>query len=248
MSKQHAPGVTQADPSRPGLANLPYELQAAIFEAAAVPQVFFMQIANDTLTFSPPADKGLALACQLSREHFLRHKKRYRFGDAAYWVDPERDIFYLYKDDPIPRSGRPNTDIRIPGGDAFNPTIIRNVAVDLQYLGHHPRHDAIFRIWSIFPCLKQVHIFVPKAPLQTPALPATPETLVLSELPSTQVVAAPGHDRELWLAVRYQVKKVCGRILDADNGWHGRTKPEILGHFTTLLDSAPPETADGNER
>lgn len=234
-----------ADASKPSIADLPYELQTLIFEAAATgPQVIFMEIANDVLTFSPPADVALASTCKVSREHYLQSKKRYRFGAATYWIDPEHDIFYLYKDDPIPRYGRPNTEVRIPRGDEFDPSIIQNVAVDLQYLGHHPRHDAIFRIWSIFPCLKQIHIFVPKAPLQTPALLAKPETLILSVLPPTQVVAAPGHDRELWLAVRYQVKKVCRRVLETDNGWQGRIYPEILGHFTTLLPHSTGEPGD----
>ncbi|KAK4157875.1 hypothetical protein C8A00DRAFT_29260 [Chaetomidium leptoderma] len=235
MSNKHAPGATQADSTKPSIATLPYEIQVAIFEAAMDPQVFFMDITNDILTFSRPADKALGLACQLSREIYLKSKTLYEFGDQFHWLDPGRDIFYLSRDDPVPRAQRPNyLDIKLPGGDKFDRRVVQNVALDLQYMGHHPRHDAIVRVWTVFPHIRTIHILVPKGPPQTPALQSTPDTLALSAIPSTQVVALPGHDNELWLAVRYQVKKVSTRILDTENGWHGRCTLDVVGHFTSL--------------
>src|SRR5690606_38347063 len=115
------------------------------------------------------------------------------------------------------------------------------------YLGEHPRHDAIVRIWNLFPSLRTLHILAPKGPPHTPPLLATPETLVLSDIPSNQVVAAPHQDRELWLAVRYQVKKVCARILTTENGWHGRYYPEVVGHLTSLW-AAQPESEQEQEQ
>ena len=43
-------------------------------------------IVNNSLAFAEPADKGLALTCQLSRAVFLKFKTRHRFGACAYWV------------------------------------------------------------------------------------------------------------------------------------------------------------------
>ncbi|KAL2176039.1 uncharacterized protein P884DRAFT_261538 [Thermothelomyces heterothallicus CBS 202.75] len=168
------------------------------------------------------------------------------FGNKPHWLDPDRDIFYLCKDDPVPRANRP-TDFEssVLKGDAFDERVVRNVAVDLGYLGEHPRHDAMVRIWHLFPSLRTLHILAPKGPPHTPPLLATPDTLVLSDIPSNQVVAAPHQDRELWLAVRYQVKKVCARILTTENGWHGRYYPEVVGHLTSLWVAQPepePET------
>ncbi len=249
MSHKHAPGTTTADPSRPSIANLPYEIQAAIFEAAIEPQIFFMDITNAMLTFARPADKALGLTCQLSREIYLRAKTLHRFGPHSHWVDPERDIFYLHKDDPVPRAPRPNSlETRMPDGEEFDRRVVQNVAVDLEYLGPHPRHDPIVRIWVVFPHLRSIHIFVPKGPPQTPALRSSPETLVLSDIPSKKIVAAPGYDNELWLAVRYQVKKVCARILTTENGWQGRHNPDVVGHCTSLRGTPPPAIPDKPER
>ncbi|KXX78702.1 hypothetical protein MMYC01_204593 [Madurella mycetomatis] len=225
-------GTTRADNSRPSIADLPYEMQASIFEAAMGPQVFFMEIANEVLTFSRPADKGLALACRLSREIYIKSKKLCEFGSNFHWVDPEQDIFYLYQDDGM-RLVRPSiVNTRLPGGERFDASVLQNVAVDLQYLGEHPRRDAAIRIWTIFPSLKTLHVFVPDGPPRTPALDVTPETLVLCELRRIQVVAPPGQDKELWSAVKYQLIKTCSRILDSENGWNGRTRPEVVGHLT----------------
>ncbi|KAL2166280.1 hypothetical protein VTG60DRAFT_2985 [Thermothelomyces hinnuleus] len=235
MSSKHAPGTTPANLNKPSIANLPYELQVAIFEAAVERQIFFVEISNDVLRFSSPSGRAIGLACQLSREIYLKGKVLKMFGNKPHWLDPDRDIFYLWKDDPVPRANRP-TDFEssVLRGDAFDERVVRNVAVDLGYLGEHPRHDAIVRIWNLFPSLRTLHILAPKGPPHTPPLLATPETLVLSDIPSNQVVAAPHQDRELWLAVRYQVKKVCARILTTENGWHGRYYPEVVGHLTSL--------------
>ncbi|KAL2270247.1 hypothetical protein VTJ83DRAFT_2431 [Remersonia thermophila] len=240
VGKAHAPGTCPADAGKPSLAALPYELQAAIFEAAAAgPQVIFMDIANNQLSFSPPADQVLSRVCRLSREIYLKGKMLHRFGKHRFWINRYRDIFYLRSDDPVPRLLRPTTQELppMPEGEAFDRRLIHNVGVDLQYLGHFPRHDAVIRIWSVFPYLTAIHIFVPKGPPRTPALQCAPETLMLSSIPSAQVVAAPGHDKELWLAVRYQIRKVCTRIMASDHGWLGRTLPEVVGHFTSLLDN-----------
>jgi hypothetical protein len=236
MVVKHVPGATPADNSKPSIARLPYEIQVAIFEAAAqAPQVIFMDIKHGVLTFDRPADKALGMVCQLSREVYTKHRTLHKFGDQFHWVDRENDIFYLRRDDPVPRAHRPNTElVTLPLGDQFNPHVIENVGVDLQYLGDHPRHDAIIRIWTIFSSMKAMHIFVPKGPLQSPVPDSNPDTLVLSPIPPTQVVAPPGHDKELWLAVRYQVKKVCARILSTDNGWFGRVQPEVVGHLARV--------------
>ena len=235
MVNKHAPGTTRADPSRPSVAALPYEIQVAIFEAAAGPQVLFLDIVHDSLAFAQPADMALALTCQLSREIFLKSKTRHRFGDRAYWVDPLRDIFYLSGDDPVPRTPRPNVlESRVPEGEAFDRRVVRHVAVDLAYLGEHPRYDPLVRIWVVFPHLRAIHVLVPRGPPQTPALHSTSASLLLSDIAGTHVVAAPGMDNEMWFAVRYQVKKVCTRILTTENGWHGRHNPDVVGHLTGL--------------
>src|SRR4051812_14664532 len=100
MGRQHAPGTNPADETKPSIANLPYELQAAIFEAAIEPQLIFVEITNDVLRFSPPSDNAIALACRLSREIFLKGKVLEEFGGKRYWLDPGRDIFYIRRDDP----------------------------------------------------------------------------------------------------------------------------------------------------
>jgi hypothetical protein len=236
MANKHAPGTTQADTTKASIATLPYELQAAIFDAAMEPQVIFMDIVDGSLTFTPPADRTIGHACQLSREIYCKNKKLRVLGKDCVWVDSSRDIFYLRSDDPIPRAHRPSErwesthQLEAP----FYLRAIRNVAIDLQYLGEHPRHDAMVRIWSLFPHMRALHVLVPKGPPQTPALQTTPEGLVLSEIPIAHIVAAPKHDKELWLAVRYQVKKVCSRILTVENGWQGRHMPEVYGHLTSL--------------
>jgi hypothetical protein len=234
MGDKHAPGVIAGDPSRPGLASLPYELQAAVFEATIRPQIFFLQITNDVLTFSRSADRGIGSACRLSREIYIKSKTLCKFGCNFHWVNPDNDIFYLYKDDGVRYGVRnPESMTRPPKGDSFEPSLLRNIAVDLQYLGVHPRHEAANRVWSIFPSLKTLHVFVPSGPPQTPALSVTPEALVLSELRGALVVAAPGLDKELWSAVKYQLKRTFDRILDARNGWNGRVKPDVVGHLTS---------------
>jgi hypothetical protein len=235
MGNKHAPGATQADLTRPSIATLPYEIQVAIFEAAMDPQIFFVDITNNHRTFTRPAAKALGLACLLSREVYIKSKTLHMFGQRYHWVDPDRDIFYLRKDDPVPRTHRPtDQETNLPRAEGFDASAVRNVAVDLLYLGDHPRHDPVIRLWTLFPEMRAIHVFVPKGPPQTPVPRATPDTLVLSAIPSNQIVAAPGHDRELWLAVRYQVKKVCARILDNENGWRGRVHPEVAGHLTSL--------------
>ncbi len=235
MVSKHAPGTTRADPHKPSVAALPYEIQVAIFEAAAGPQVLFCDIINDSLAFTPPADLALAQACHLSRAIFLKSKTLHRFGARAYWINPAADIFYLSRDDPVLRTPRPNVlEARPPDGEAFDRRVVRHVAVDLAYLGEHPRYDPLVRIWVVFPHLRAIHVLVPRGPPQTPALHSTPASLLLSDIAGTHVVAAPGMDNELWFAVRYQVKKVCARILTTENGWHGRHNPEVVGHLTGL--------------
>jgi hypothetical protein len=244
MIEKHAPGTTVADPSKPSIANMPYELQVAIIEAATGPQVIFLDIVNDTVSFAPPANMALAMACRLTRQHYLKGKRLHRFGHRAYWIDRDFDIFYLSRDDPIPRVSRPNSQSsRPPSGAIFDPRAVHHVAVDLQYLGPHPHYDPLVRIWSVFPHMKAIHVLVPKGPPQTPALQATPATLALSDIAGAHVVAAPGMDRELWFAVRYQVKKMCARILAAENGWHGRYNPDVLGHLTSLAAAASEDVA-----
>lgn len=237
MAPKHVPGATPADTTRPSIARLPYEIQVAIFEAAAqAPQIIFMEISAGVMTFSRPAEKALGLVCQLAREVYTKHRTLHKFGDQFHWVDRENDIFYLRRDDPVPRAHRPNTQDLVPPplGHHFDPRVVENVAVDLQYLGEHPRHDAIVRVWAMFRFLKALHIFVPKGPLQSPVPDSTPDSLAVAPIPPAHVVAPPGHDRELWLAVRYQVKKVCARILATDNGWFGRVQPDVVGHLTSV--------------
>jgi hypothetical protein len=247
MSQKHAPGATRADQTKPSIATLPYEIQVAILEAAAGPQLIFMGINNDVLTFARPTGQGLAQVCQLARQTYLKSRALHRFGDQAYWIDPEHDIFYLYRDDPVIHTPRPNSlDTRLPKGEPFDGHVVQNVAVDLQYLGLHPRFDPVVRIWIIFPNLRTIHVFVPNGPPQTPALRSTPETLVVNTIPGAQIVAAPGMDKELWYAVRYQIKKVCARILTTENGWHGRSNPEVVGHLTSLSGPVPEGANEGD--
>ncbi|KAH6854182.1 hypothetical protein B0I37DRAFT_388294 [Chaetomium sp. MPI-CAGE-AT-0009] len=202
MVNKHAPGTTQADMTKASIATLPYEIQVAIFDAAMEPQVIFMDIVNGSLTFTPPTDKTIGLACQLSREIYCKNKTLRQLGKHHVWVDSGRDIFYLRSDDPIPRAHRPSErwEAAHPVHEPFYLRVVRNIAVDLQYLGEHPRHDAMVRIWSLFPHMRALHVLVPKGPPQTPALRATPEGLVLSDIPIAHIVAAPKLDNELWLA------------------------------------------------
>jgi hypothetical protein len=245
-------GTTQDEPGRLSLAMLPYELQVAVFDAAVDTQIIFVGLHSSELFFSKPADVGLALACQLSRARYLKGKKLCRFVRQCFWVDPERDIFYLFEDKlPFSRlalhAERPSVaDIRQLVNDSYAHQAIKNVALDLQYLGAHPRFDPVVRVWTLFPSLRTIHILVPKGPLHTPRLSSVSENLVLSPIPSTQIVAAPGHDKELWLAVRYQVKKICTRLLETHNGWDGRYDPEVVGHLTSLR-STGPEVVDAEE-
>jgi hypothetical protein len=228
-------GAKAADPTKLSLAALPFELQALVLEAAVEPQVIFMDVVENVLKFTPPADAALGLACRLSREVYTKNKALHKFGDQTFWLDPDHDIFYLRTDDPVPRVPRPSPDPRLPAIDGVNLKTIRNVAVDLPYLGSHPHLDSVFRILALFPHLTTLHVLVPKGPPGTLPARSTPETLVLSKMPHTQVVAAPGgHDKELFLAVRYQVRKVCARILDIENG--RRLLPEVVGHLASLRD------------
>ncbi|KAL2019812.1 hypothetical protein VTK56DRAFT_9163 [Thermocarpiscus australiensis] len=244
MATKNAPGTTRADMARPSLASLPYELQLAIFEAATGPQVFFMEIVNNVLTFFGPPYRGLSSACQLSRQVYTKGKRLCAFGSKRYWVNSELDIFFLSRDDPVGFVRPSVSSVKQLEGDKFKQSVILNVAVDLQYLGEHPRYEAAIRIWLLFTSFETLHVFIPMGPPHTPALKATPETLVLSAVPATQIVAAPSQDRELWLAVKYQLKRVYTKILASENGWNGRPKPDIVGHLTSLR-VAPGTAGDG---
>jgi hypothetical protein len=250
MATKRAPGTCRAEEGKISLADLPYEMQRAIFDAATGPEIIFMRIKDNVVSVSAPIHKGLALACRLSREIYLKSKVLSRFGSRRYWVDPDRDLFYLDDGDPIPRAQRPDWHSRPASrlkGDIFDPSVLRHVAVDLEYMGSYPFcHFPLIRIWTLFPKLEAIHIFVPKGPPQTPAVKARPGTLRLEPIPSTLVVAAPRHDKELWLAVRYQVRKVCTRILETEHGWNGRTVPQVVGHLTSLWNQ-PPEDSNGTE-
>ncbi|KAK3310721.1 uncharacterized protein B0T15DRAFT_46879 [Chaetomium strumarium] len=245
--KVRAPGVTTADPTRPSLAGLPYEIQLLIFEAALGIQVFFVEIANNTLTISRSAGKALGLACRLSRAIYTSERILCQFGDKVHWVDPEGDIFYLYKDDERPRIPWSRESDVMPElvDNNIDRAVIRNVAVDLQYLGVHPRFLPLIRIWSLFSSLTTIHIFVPKGPVRTKALAATPDTLLLSDMPKNQIVAAPDADLEHWLAVKYQVIRACNRMLDTEAGWHTRSKPDVVGHLTSLWQPLPDNLGEG---
>ncbi|KAK4105923.1 hypothetical protein N658DRAFT_137755 [Parathielavia hyrcaniae] len=239
---RRASGAKAAVPGKPSLAALPYELQASIWEAAIEAQMIFMDIAKGRLVITSPADKGLARACSLSREIYTRNKELHRLGENSYWVDQDHDIFYLRSDDripgnwdPITRPSAPTHDISLPAVDGIDLDIIHNLAVDLYYLGSHPREHAIVRLWILFPGIRRLHILVPKGPAGTPAPKLTPETVLLSDIPNLQIVGAPDRTgKELWLAVRYQVKRACNRILTTENGWMGRYLPEVVGHLTDV--------------
>jgi hypothetical protein len=242
-------GAKAADPAKLSLAALPFELQALVLDAAVEPQVIFMDIANNVLKFTPPADAALGLACRLSREVYTKNKTFHKFRDQSFWLDPEHDIFYLRTDDPVPRVPRPIPDPQMPPVDGLNLRLIRNVAVDLHYLGTHPHLDSVYRILTLFPHVEAIHVLVPKGPPGTPPPKSTPETLALSKMPHTQVVAAPGgHDKELFLAVRYQVRKVSARILDFENS---RKVPEVVGHLASLRGETaeqPPEEPQAQQQ
>ncbi|KAK4144921.1 uncharacterized protein C8A04DRAFT_36275 [Dichotomopilus funicola] len=241
MIRKRAPGTSWDNPDELSLAVFPYELQAAVFKAAvAPPQIIFTEIKGDEMIFSEPINKGLALACKLSREFYLRCKTRHRFNRHLTWVDPGRDIFYLHKDNHLFRSQRPASPqtVTVPTIGFYNKAVVKNIAVDLQYLGPHPRHEALVRLWTIFPALRSVHVLVPKGEPGTPTPITRPDTLVLSDMPIRQIVAAPGCANELWLAVRYQMKKVCGRILETEEAWSHRQVPDVFGHLAGLVPSA----------
>lgn len=94
-----ATGTIRADSQRPSLADLPYEIQVLIFRAASEPQVLFMEIAEKMLKLFRPTDKGVGLACRLSRQIYTQSRTLCRRGNTLHWVDLEQDILYLYRDD-----------------------------------------------------------------------------------------------------------------------------------------------------
>lgn len=233
MAFLRSPGTTWADATGPSLAGLPYEIQVAIFEAAAAPQIFFVEIADGNVTISGPANRGLALACRLSREIYIKSKTLHRFGRRFLWVDCSRDIFYLYKDDPIRPDPSVNTFHRLRG-QTFDQHLVRNVGVDLQYVGQEPNPDALVRIRSLFPNLDRIHVFVPYGDSLRPALAATPESLELSRIPIAWVITAPGQDKELWGAVKYQIGRAYRKMLAVRYNVQDPPLLEVVGHFTTL--------------
>ena len=86
----------------------------------------------------------------------------------------------------------------------YDRSMMQNIAIDFGCLGEYPRRDVLVRMWTIFPRMTQVHVFIMKdSTVEKPEW--TPEGIVLSELPGLYILSPPGQDRELWWAVKYQL-------------------------------------------
>ncbi|KAK0624718.1 hypothetical protein B0T17DRAFT_250872 [Bombardia bombarda] len=235
-------GASCADPDKFSLAHLPYEIQKAIFEAATGPQIFFVEATSTGLIVSDPAYKGLAQTCRLSREIFLKYKPTLcKFKGNKCWADLCHDIFYLHADYQSPPHFVSRHSPQSNPFDRFDRSMMTNIAVDLHYLGQHPRRDATERLWVIFPSMRKLHVFVPKGPPHTEAPIYTPETLALADLADSAVVAPANQDKELWWAVKYNLKRGCFRI-ESENGSRERNANIVFGHVATtrkMIDHHP---------
>jgi hypothetical protein len=233
-----APGTVQADPTRLSIANFPYELQAAIFRFAAdVPRIIFMEIDNNgAISFHAPEER-LGLACQLSREMYLKDRRLYLFGNKFIWIEAPLDIFYLSKyDHYVPNAQRLGG---IPlEGEYFEMQIVRNVAVDLQYLtSREDLQRSVMRISDHFRVLRTIHVFVPSGlPPQTAPLAAVPDTLLLSKIPKAHLIVAGGGGTHFWAALKYHIKRACTVIKEERFGINGGFYIKVFGHLTSLLD------------
>jgi hypothetical protein len=232
--RPRALGTLQADPSQPttSIANLPYEMQVAIFEAAITPQIFFVEIDDSGLVVLPPTQNGMARACRLSREIYTANKEPRMFGGRRYWVNSEQDMFYLHKDR-VPRY-----DMDYQPGAHFDGIrdIMHIIAVDLEYLDQHPRREALVRTLTVFRAMKEMCVLVPKGPLRSPTPAWTADNMALERMPDKQVVAAPRQDQELVWAVKYQLKRTCARILSEDNHWLDRATPKVTFYTAYIHD------------
>ncbi|KAK0733984.1 hypothetical protein B0T26DRAFT_46941 [Lasiosphaeria miniovina] len=246
-SDERALGTLQHDHARPSLARLPFEIQSMIFEVASGHQVFFVEADDDGLIFMDPNQKVLAHVCRLSREIYTKGKSMcFDTARIPFWVNPREDIFYLHVDRTPPTPQQQHFPYITRRRDAQmglqqlslsrdKRSMIQNVAVDLQYMGEYPRRNAAIRLWSLFPSIKMLHLFVPRGPIQSPAPVWTADNLVLQPISSSQIVAPPGQQREMFYTVMYHIKKTFSLIMLADNGANGlTTAPQVCGHVAYI--------------
>lgn len=229
MTQFRAYGTTKADPTKPSFADFPYETQAAIFKiAVADPQVVFMEIRNGSIAFQAPSE-SLDMVCTLSREIYLQNKSRYLFGNKFIWIEPARDIFYVFKDDYRFRFGVIELFTPPLHGEYFENHIVQNVALNLAVLiSSDELMSVISRTWSHFRAMNAIHIFVPDGPpTQIARLPATPDTLILADIPVCHLVAAREGGLHYWAALKYQTKRGCRNI-------RPHFEMDIFGHLTSL--------------
>ncbi|KAK3362262.1 hypothetical protein B0T25DRAFT_1656 [Lasiosphaeria hispida] len=242
-------GALLAEPSRPSISKLPFEMQTAIFKAASGPQIFFTEITlSGGVEVSRSAFAGLALTCRLARYIFTRYRTLYRLCGVDNhtvwrWVDSAHDIYYVTRDR-LQRALLSRQPVLVH--ERFTRVMMLNIAADLSFMGEHPRRDAMTRLWNVFPAMRQIHVLVPRGPLRTPVPQWTAETMVLGDLPREQIIAPPGQDPEMWWAVMYQLKRTCGRILETENGFAGRVTPEICGRTAEMriIPEIPVPTAE----
>ncbi|KAK4132346.1 hypothetical protein BT67DRAFT_86253 [Trichocladium antarcticum] len=225
MTQYTAYRMTKADPTKPSFADFPYEIQAVIFKiAVADPQVIFIEISNGSIAFQAPSE-SLDTACTLSREIYLQNKSRHQFGNKFIWIEPARDIFYVFKDD--------YSFIQY-----FESHVVQNVALNLEVLitSYEPE-CVINRTWNHFHATNAIHIFVPDGPpIQIAPLPATPDTLILADIPVCHLVAAREGGLHYWAALKYQTKRGCRNIAS-------HFEMGIFGHLTSLRATSVNEDA-----
>ncbi|KAK3941071.1 hypothetical protein QBC46DRAFT_259469 [Diplogelasinospora grovesii] len=248
-------GALPEDASKTSLADLPYEMQVAILEAAAgPPQIVFIEIdeANHK-RISRPVHAGLAYACRLSRYLYTQNRASSNTEPLGYWLDQDRDIFYMQRDIAFARFCLPSSSVaanrdQLPEGLSMffgclchAAKFMHNIAVDLQFLGSHPRREAMLRLLFQFPLMKELHVLVPRDKDVFPKLAANAaERLQLGRLHDLRVVHPPNCDKEIWCAVRWHLKKACGFIKDRGRGWPVPEDsdptplvPEILGRLAS---------------
>ncbi|KAK3393238.1 hypothetical protein B0H63DRAFT_14196 [Podospora didyma] len=207
-------------------------MQKAVFEAAAGPQILFIEAdKTDIKIRQPPFHHSLAATCRLSRDAYTKNKELFRSSCGGnYWVNSRLDIFYFH-DDHMPPSHR-----REPAEAYDRRPMIRNIAVDFESMGKYPRGPALICLWGLFPSMRELHLFVPSGPPQTPTPPWPMFNLVLRDLPDKQIIASPGGGMELWWVVKYHLNKWAAEILSGfkKDGWN-RFHPEINGYLAEKL-------------
>lgn len=236
---RHALGATVADPEKLSLGHLPYELQTRIFRAASGPQFFFLTTQPGGLALvGPPAQKGIGLTCRLAREIYTEDKTLHVIENRVYWVDPENDIFYVQdktrEPDYMTWLRRRPTPVPVISDEqlaSIDRTFMRNIAVDFDDFGFPNSEVYLERyVCPVFPHIRELHVLVAKGHPEIPTRRWTAETLVIEDMPKTEVLASPVTGiREMWYMIEYHLKK----HLASRGGWPNGQVPEVVPHWAS---------------